>query len=111
MDALPASTLASPAPLPPAAAASLDICHDEAAPPPFNVPLTLLAQAGPFGAVDLFHGFHDGETWYAYDLPASGAGWQVLAWQRGFAPCPPTLPAGVRLAMPAMLVPVCASLP
>jgi len=76
--------------------------------PPFNVPLTLLAAAG--GRVDTFHGFHDGEAWYAYDLPARGS-WQVLAWQPGYGPCPPDLPDGVHLAVPSPLHPACGLLP
>lgn len=76
--------------------------------PPFNVPLTLLAEAG--GLTEILHGFHDGEAWYAYDLPARGQ-WRVLAWQRGYQPCPPALPEGVRLATPALLHPACGLLP
>lgn len=96
---LPLAPLARPATVAPA---PVD------AAPPFNVPLSLLADAG--GVVDTFHGFHDGEAWYAYDLPASGC-WRVLAWQRGYGPCPSGLPGGVRLAVPAPLHPCCGLLP
>lgn len=76
-------------------------------PPPFNVPLTLLAEAE--GQTDILHGFHDGEAWYAYDLPAAGQ-WRVLAWQAGYR-WPPGLPDGVRLSRPAPLYAACGLLP
>ncbi|RRN56290.1 hypothetical protein EIM48_07065 [Pseudoxanthomonas sp. SGNA-20] len=77
-------------------------------PPPFNVPLTVLAEAN--GRSEIFHGFHDGEAWYAYDLPASGQ-WQVVAWQAGYRPWPPGLPDGVRLPVPAPLHRTCGLVP
>ena len=98
---LPLAALAGPAaqsPAPPAVEAV----------PPFNVPLTLLAEAG--GLVDMFHGFHDGEAWYAYDLPAAGQ-WRVTAWRTGYGACPPGLPDGIRLLQPALLHPACGLLP
>lgn len=76
-------------------------------PPPFNVPLTLLAEAD--GRTDILHGFHDGEAWYAYDLPSQGQ-WRVVAWQAGYR-WPPGLPDGVRLWRPAPLYAACGLLP
>src|SRR5690606_8061981 len=55
-------------PRPPAAVIPA-VALPTAEPPPFNVPLTLLAEAE--GQTDILHGFHDGEAWYAYDLPTT----------------------------------------
>ncbi len=96
-------------PLPPLAGApSPTLVAGVDAVPPFNVPLTVLAEAG--GLTDTFHGFHDGEAWYAYDLPTRGR-WQVLAWQRGYGNCPAGMPDGVRLSRPGPLLPACGLLP
>src|SRR5690606_34061685 len=67
-------------------------------PPPFNVPLTLLAEAD--GRTDILpgfhdlHGLHDGEAWYAYDLPSQGQ-WRGVAWQAG-SPWPVSRPRSSR---------------
>src|SRR5690606_34061684 len=82
-------------------------------PPPFYVPLALLAEAD--GRTDILrgfhdlHGFHDGEAWYAYDLPSQGQ-WRVVAWQAGYR-WPPGLPDGVRLSRPAPPYAACGLLP
>lgn len=79
-------------------------------PPPFNVPLSLLAEADGAGTTEIFHGFYDGEFWYAYDLPAGG-GWRVLAWERGYAAMATGLRDRARLTAPPVLSPVCVLLP
>ena len=68
-----------------------------------------LATTEADGRTDILHGFHDGEAWYAYDLPSQGQ-WRVVAWQAGYR-WPPGLPDGVRLSRPAPLYAACGLLP